>query len=149
MAVEAMWTTMLCSFGMQQCTNLLHPWYIVVWVCNNAQCNNSEDNLFWIRCMSNNCLILHWILLTECRDKSRKCERFKRNCKSRNQFVKNMMSKKCGFTCGFCSKFLPVVYASVDICRELIFQCSSLSNLFQAWTSLSRNYSVKPCCLLC
>ena len=28
---------MLCGFGMQQRTNLLHPWCVAVWVCNNAQ----------------------------------------------------------------------------------------------------------------
>ena len=27
--------------------NSLHPWCVAVWVCNNAQCNNSEDNLFF------------------------------------------------------------------------------------------------------
>ena len=29
---------MLCSLGMQQCTNSLHPWSVAVWVCDNAQC---------------------------------------------------------------------------------------------------------------
>ena len=40
-AMEAMRATMLCGLGMQQFTNSLYPW------CNNAQCNNSEDNLFF------------------------------------------------------------------------------------------------------
>ena len=37
---------MLCGLVMQQCANLLHPWCIAVLVCNN-----SEDNLFLIKCI--------------------------------------------------------------------------------------------------
>ena len=41
-AMEAMWATMLCGLGMQQCTNSLHPWCIAVWVCNNTQCTMQQ-----------------------------------------------------------------------------------------------------------
>ena len=41
-----MWTTMLCSLGMQQCTNLLHPWCFAVRVCNNAQCTIQKTTFF-------------------------------------------------------------------------------------------------------
>ena len=46
---------MLCGLGMQQCFNSLHPWCIAVWVCNNAQCNNSDDNLFELGVYSVSC----------------------------------------------------------------------------------------------
>ena len=35
--LKAMWNTMLCGLGMQQCTNSLHPWCFAVWVCNNTR----------------------------------------------------------------------------------------------------------------
>ena len=54
--MEAMWTTMLCGFSMQQYTNLLHPWRVAVWVCNNAQCTMQQfrRQLFLIRFIPEN-----------------------------------------------------------------------------------------------
>ena len=47
---------MLCGFSMQQYTNLLHPWRVAVWVCNNAQCTMQQfrRQLFLIRFIPEN-----------------------------------------------------------------------------------------------
>ena len=48
LAMEAVWNRMLCGLGTQQCTNSLNHGALQSGYATmrNAQCNNSEDNLF-------------------------------------------------------------------------------------------------------